>query len=36
MGGVSFLALEAIGACVMALQYSFTNALWAILAVAIV
>ena len=35
MGGVSFLALEAIGA-VMALNYGFTNALWAILAVAIV
>ena len=35
MGGVSFLALEAIGA-VMALNYGFTNTLWAILAVAIV
>ena len=33
MGGVSFLALEAIGA-VMALNYGFTNTLWAILAVA--
>ena len=31
MGGISFLALEAIGA-VMALNYGFTNALWAILA----
>lgn len=35
LGGISFLALEAIGA-VMALNYGFTNALWAILAVALV
>ena len=35
LGGVSFLALEAIGA-VMALNYGFANALWAIIAVALV
>lgn len=35
LGGVSFLALEAIGA-VMALNYGFSNALWAIFAVALV
>lgn len=35
LGGISFLALEAIGA-VMALNYGFTNALFAILAVACV
>lgn len=35
LGGVSFLALEAIGA-VMALNYGFSNALWAILAVSLV
>lgn len=35
LGGVSFLALEAIGA-VMVLNYGFSNALWAILAFALV
>ena len=35
LGGVSFLALEAIGA-VMALNYGFANAMWAIVAVALV
>ena len=35
LGGVSFLALEAIGA-VMVLNYGFTNTMWAILAVALV
>lgn len=35
LGGISFLALEAIGA-VMALNYGFSNAMFAILAVAIV
>ncbi len=35
LGGISFLALEAIGA-VMALNYGFSNALWAIIAVSLV
>lgn len=35
LGGISFLALEAIGA-VMALNYGFSNALWAIFAVGLV
>ena len=35
LGGVSFLALEAIGA-VMVLNYGFSNTLWAVLAVALV
>jgi len=35
LGGISFLALEAIGA-VMALNYGFSNAVWAILAVGLV
>lgn len=35
LGGVSFLALEAIGA-VMVLNYGFANSLWAILAFALV
>ncbi len=35
LGGVSFLALEAIGA-VMVLNYGFSNAMWAIFAVALV